>query len=169
DEGKVSSPLRVILLKCFQCFLTELHARLEKAMNTESALAGLLKLQRVQKSEMGVLQWNYFRYDAQTKTEQLNKDSMPVDAEDLLEQLQKAIRLLSADTLHRFHATRPLAENYESESISFLIQTSLRGKFLDQHLRVLSRCAVVFLMGAKIRPEKIHGSALAPRIAEMLR
>ena len=169
EEGTVTSPLCVILLKCF---LMELLARMTKAMQTESALTGMIKLQWAQKSEMGAVMWNYFRYDAETKKEVLDQDKQPMGGEALLQDMQKAITLLSAETLHRFHATRPMAEHYESENISFLIQVSLRGEnaqFLHQHLGVLSHCAAVFLMGAKIRPEKIQRSALAQRIAELLR
>ena len=38
--------------------------------------------------------------------------------------LKGILVLLSPDTLHKFHATRPLAEQYESEMISFLIHVA---------------------------------------------
>ena len=72
---------------------------------------------------------------------------------------------------HKFHATRPLAEQYESDMISFLIHVALRGDLSEQLYRQLLQLehnSVMFLMGARLRRERIQRSPLANHVAGLM-
>ena len=119
ETGQVTSPLRVVLLKCF---VTELQARLEKVDQDEPTKESVIKAGWATQRDTDGLCWPYFRYDPQTKQESVDTSKTPIPHARAVDVLKGILVLLSPDTLHKFHATRPLAEQYESEMISFLIQ-----------------------------------------------
>ena len=66
ETGQVTSPPRVVLLKCF---ITELQASLEKADQDEPTKAAVIKAGWATQKDTEGLCWPYFQYDPQTKTE----------------------------------------------------------------------------------------------------
>ena len=74
-------------------------------------------------------------------------------------------------TLHRYHATRPLAETFKGPSVCFMLEISLRGAHAQkmyQALSSLAQCAAMKLMGANLVRERIKRSPLAALIHKML-
>ena len=168
ETGQVTSPLRVVLLKCF---ITELQARLEKAEQDEPTKAAVIKAGWATQKDTDGLCWPYFQYDPQTKTETVDINKTPIPHARAIDVLKGILVLLSPDTLHKFHATRSLAEQYESEMISFLIHVALRGDLSEQLYRQLLQLehnSVMFLMGARLRRERIQRSPLANRVAGLM-
>ena len=166
--GQVTSPLRVVLLKCF---VTELQARLEKVDQDEPTKESVIKAGWATQRDTDGLCWPYFRYDPQTKQECVDTSKTPIPHARAIDVLKGILVLLSPDTLHKFHATRPLAEQYESEMISFLIHVALRGDLSEQlyrQLLQLEHSSTLFLMGARLRRERIQRSPLANHVANLL-
>ena len=168
ETGQVTSPLRVVLLKCF---ITELQARLEKAEQDEPTKAAVIKAGWATQKDAEGLCWPYFQYDPQTKTETVDINKTPTPRARAIDVLKGILVLLSPETLRKFHATRPLAEQYESEMISFLIHVALRGDLSEQLYRQLLQLehnSVMFLMGARLRRERIQRSPLANHVAGLM-
>ena len=162
ETGQVTSPLRVVLLKCF---VTELQARLEKVDQDEPTKAAVIKAGwATQKDTEG-------QYDPQTKTETVDTSKTPIPHARAIDVLKGILVLISPETLHKFHATRPLAEQYESEMISFLIHVALRGDLSEQLYRQLLQLehnSIMFLMGTRLRRERIKRSPLANHVASLM-
>ena len=165
ETGQVTSPLRVVLLKCF---VTELQARLEKLDQDEVTKA---KEGWATQKEAEGLCWPYFQYDPQTKQETVDGSKSPIPHARAIDVLKGILVLLSPETLRKFHATRPLAETYESEMISFLIHVALRGDLSEQlyrQLLQLEHSATMFLMEARLRRERIQRTPLANHVASLI-
>ena len=168
ETGQVTSPLRVVLLKCF---VTELQARLEKVDQDEPTKAAVIKAGWATQKDTEGMCWPYFQYDPQTKTETVDASKAPIPHARAIDVLKGILVLLSPETLRKFHATRLLAEQCESEKISFLIHVALRGDLSEQlyrQLLQLEHSSTLFLMGARLRRERIQRSPLANHVANLM-
>ena len=154
-EGKVRASLRLTL---FRCFVVELKSRLEMLANKPEALEQSIKMQWRAK-DGDKIAWTYLRYDVEKKEEIQDPDRQHLDHQKAIEAVTTILQYVNEDTLHRFHATRPMAATYEGENLCFLIQVSLRGleaQKLHEALTTLVQSAVLNLMGARLKKERIH-------------
>ena len=72
--GKVKSPLRIVLLKCY---LREMTARLEKATKDPDTRAAVLKAAWAVESS-GELLWNFQQYDKEKQEELVDPSLKPI-------------------------------------------------------------------------------------------
>ena len=167
-EGKVKSSLRLTL---FRCFMTELQARLDSMDYKPEAVAQSLQMQWTVKDAEEKLMWHYLKYDADKKEEIPDQDRKPLLHQTAMEAVKTIIQSANEDTLHRFNATRPMSASYAGDTLCFLIQVSLRGQeaqMLHEALTTLAQSAILNLMGARIRRERIHRAPGAVKLSKLL-
>ena len=167
-EGKVKSSLRLTL---FRCFMTEFQSRVATAVTKQQTRDFMLQMGWVVTGQDGTVAWNYMQYENDEQKEIPDQDVKPLPHQTLLTTLAEVSKLANEETLHRFHAKRPMSENYEGDVLGFLIQISLRGpqaNALFEALLLLVRSSSMSLMGAGLRRERIRRTPAATQLSKML-
>ena len=118
--GKVKSPLRIVLLKCY---LSEMTARLEKATKDSDTRAAVLKAAWAVEAS-GRLLWNFQEYDKEKQEELVDPSLKPIPHAKILENLQKIAACITPDVVQRFHATRPMASQYTGAVVVFMLEVA---------------------------------------------
>ena len=163
---QVSTSLRVILFKSFK---EEFRSRLQKVENAE-VTQGLIAQEWLFK-EGAELKWRFLMWDATQQKDIPHPTLEPMTHASVLQAVQTLLDNASDLTLHRYHATRPLAETFKGPSVCFMLEISLRGAHAQkmyQALSSLAQCAAMKLMGANLVRERIKRSPLAALTHKML-
>ena len=163
---KVETSLRVIL---FKSYMLEFQSRLQKIEHAE-VVQGLVEQGWLFK-QGEELTWRYLAWDTAAQKDIQHPTLEPQTHATILQAVQTLLELASDLTLHRYHATRPLAATFAGPSVCFMLEVSLRGAHsqkMYQALSCLAQCAALKLMGANLVRERINRSPLATRINKML-
>ena len=73
--------------------------------------------------------------------------------------------------VQRFHATRPLAEQYQSEVVVFLLTLSQKQEAAKEAMCLLDKmegCSAASVIGLRLRPERPHRQPLAEQLQKLL-
>ena len=83
--------------------------------------------------------WTYAKWDSEKKVSTVNTSKTPVTHASVLDAVARSLTLLGdSGLIHRFRATRPLAAEYESNILTFLMLVSNRGQEADQLFSVMA-------------------------------
>ena len=89
----------------------------------------------------------------------------PITHAQILDSVARLLKLLSDSSLvHKFRATRPLAENYDSNILTFLMTVATRGQEADQlfvTMLLLTDCNATRLMCTRVAKERQRRQPLA--------
>ena len=163
---KVVSSLRVIL---FKSFMEEFLSRLRKIDHAE-VTQGLIAQEWLFK-EGEELKWRYLVWDSALQKDVHHPTMEPVSHTQIVQAVQTLLENATDHTLHRYHATRPLAETFTGPSVCFMLEISLCGAHAQkmyQALTSMAQCAAMKLMGANLVRERINRSPLAVQINKLL-
>ena len=163
---KVVSSLRVIL---FKSFMEEVLSRLRKIDHAE-VTQGLIAQEWLFK-DGEELKWRYLVWDSALQKDVHHPTMEPVSHTQIVQAVQTLLENATDHTLHRYHATRPLAETFTGPSVCFMLEISLRGAHAQkmyQALTSMAQCAAMKLMGANLVRERINRSPLAVQINKLL-
>ena len=163
---KVTSSLRVIL---FKSFMTEFQSRLQMVEKPEVTEGLISKDWICRQGEE--LHWRYLSWDVEKQQDVHHPTLELISHTTILQSVQSLLEHVSDQTLHRYHATRPLAETFTGPSVCFMLEISLRGaraQKMHQALCNLAQCAAMKLMGTNLVRERIKRSPLAQQIDKML-
>ena len=165
EKGTAFSSLRLTMLLAL---IQEWLDRLERVQE-EQALAGALQLGICQKEPGQELEWLYLRWDPEAKKLIRDTQRDPVKHSVFMEWLKELQQGMAASqSLLRFHSTRPLAESYQGETVTFLLTLGYRDPFMDRAHRLLglmSGLGSTKVAAFRIRPAKMERQPLA-RILE---
>ena len=163
---RLESPMRVVLM---QALLTTVASRFEQLMATEASRTEAAKIGWLTKDATKV---NVMKWSAESKCHEVDPDGVPLPTEEVTKGLMDLIVLAKTPlVINRFHATRPLAQEYESQVLPMMLDVGLRLKEADKMweiLRSMSRSAIWVAAGLYMRPDRLQRGALAQRIAAMM-
>ena len=164
---KVESSLRVIL---FKSFMEEFLSRLRKIDHVE-VTQGLIAQEWLFK-DGEELKWRYLVWDSALQKDVHHPTMEPVSHTQIVQAVQTLLENATDHTLHRYHATRPLAETFTGPSVCFMLEIiSLRGAHAQKMYQAqtsMAQCAAMKLMGANLVRERINRSPLAVQINKLL-
>ena len=157
---KLSLSLRTTLLLAY---MTEFHERLRHALEEENKEA-YLKEGWLQESGTSPC-WTYSKWNPERREAIIDTSRTPITHAQILDSVARLLKLLSDSSLvHKFRATRPLAENYESNILTFLMTVATRGQEADQlfaTMLLLTDCNATRLMRTRIAKERQRRQPLA--------
>ena len=109
--------------------------------------------------------WGYQKWDPVNKVAVLDQQRTPLPHQRAVELLEKACRLSGLpDMIHKFHSTRPMAQEYKSEILPYILHISNRGEesnALHNILSELSDSYLLRLVGLRMRPMRLKRQPLA--------
>ncbi|CAE7653167.1 unnamed protein product [Symbiodinium sp. CCMP2592] len=156
---KVTLSLRVTLLVAL---LKEFQARLAQATEGETK-------ERLQAKGHLTKQdppcWTFSRWDAEQQKSIIDSAQIPLAHSLVVQNVERLIHLVEQDALiHKFHATRPLAQQYQSDILTFLLAVGNRGEAADQlYSTLLGLCNnnCTHLIGVRLCRERVRRQPLA--------
>ena len=160
---KLTAPMRVVLI---QKLLSVVVDRFNKIMASED------KVQQAQQlgwmTSQGMLA--AMKWDPERRKHVPNELLPPLDPVEVKQHLQEMIVLsASPRAVNRFHATRQMAEQYSSPTMSFMMDVGLRTQEAGemwQLLHKLSHSSVWVMSGAYLRHARLMRDAAAQRVAQ---
>ncbi|CAE7242293.1 unnamed protein product [Symbiodinium sp. CCMP2592] len=109
--------------------------------------------------------WTYAKWDSEKKVSIVDTSKTPVAHSKILDAVAHSLKLLGDSSLiHRFRATRPLAETYESNILTFLMLVSNRGQEAENlfsTMALLTDCNATQLMRTRFAKERLRRQPLA--------
>ena len=106
------------------------------------------------------------------KDKDLINFSQSMSMTELLPRLEAFVQWLPVPFLvHRFHATRPLAEHYTGKSICFLLELSMRADHSTEAFHLLAEMAettILDVMQSRLRRSTLQRSPLATELQKQL-
>lgn len=162
---RLSLSLRTTLLLAY---MTEFHERLRHAMEPEQKEA-FLKEGWLQETSTGTSPnppcWTYSKWNPERKEAVIDTSRTPITHAQVLDSVARLLKLLSNSGLvHKFRATRPLAERYDSNILTFLMTVATRGEEADQlfaTMLLLTDCNATRLMCTRVAKERQRRQPLA--------
>ena len=156
EKGQAISSLRMAM---FLALLQEWLDRLEEILEKE-ALEGAIKLGVAQLVPQLELEWLYLLWDQEAKKMVKDPKRGPVNHKVFMAWLKELqLGIASSQSLLRFHSTRPLAENYQGETVTFLLTLGHRDQFIDrahQLLTLMSGLGSTKVAAFRIRPARLE-------------
>jgi hypothetical protein len=164
EEGTLTMSLRQTL---FMLLMLETSDRLEKVVLQEEMKSKLVELHQIrlnpQDSALTGISWVYQDWDEKDKMLKAN-GLTPISHVELVGALKSLRELASKEAMiHRFHATRKLAEQYKSESLVFLLTIACRseGQQMHQMMEKICGCAATSIIGMRVRRDRGKRSPLS--------
>ena len=164
NPSSLELPMRAVLMHCL------LDALLEKLKTIEKdgeLLEKAKQLGLVEGTSYPFLQW-----DAAQK-KHIRAQQEPLSHGEAIQTVTLLSQLTATpDIIGRFHAMRPLSQQYQAEVVPFLLQVQNRNAESQQFylgMRRLCRCSLMHLIGATMRPSRLGRSPLAVQIEKILR
>ena len=148
--------MRAVLM---QHLIKTVLERLQKMMETPSSRSTAVSLGWLTEDEKAVtgLRWNQ-----ETRTHVRDEQIQPIDVQEVKAALEELVVLVKEPmVVARYHATRPLSEQYQSPNLTMLMEIRLRTEQSHQawrHLYRLKQSAVWVAAGAFVRQERIQRS-----------
>ena len=163
---RVSLSLRTTLLLAY---MTEFHERLRHAVEPDNKEASL-KEGWLQEAGTSPPCWTYSKWDPERKEAIIDTSRTPITRAQVLDSVARLVKLLSNSSLvHKFRATRPLAETYDSNILTFLMTVATRGQEADQlfaTMLLLTDCNATRLMCTRIAKERQRRQPLAQVLSQ---
>ena len=101
------------------------------------------------------------------------KEKVPYPVGALLQNIQRLKQLMALPkTVHRFHATRPLAEQYQSEVVVFLLTLNLKQEAAKEAMSILDNregCSAARVVGLRMLPERPQRQPLTEQLQNGLK
>eukprot|EP00439_Symbiodinium_sp_Y106_P005297 s635_g1.t1 len=152
---RVSLSLRTTLLLAY---MTEFHERLRHAEGW------------LQEAGTSPPCWTYSKWDPERKEAIIDTSRTPITHAQVLDSVAPLVKLLSNSSLvHKFRATRPLAETYDSNILTFLMTVATRGQEADQlfaTMLLLTDCNATRLMCTRMRFLAVAAQPLAQVLSQ---
>ena len=110
------------------------------------------------------------KWDPERKEAIIDTSRTPITHAQVLDSVARLVKLLSNSSLvHKFRATRPLAETYDSNILTFLMTVATRGQEADQlfaTMLLLTDCNATRLMCTRIAKERQRRQPLAQVLSQ---
>ena len=114
--------------------------------------------------------WTYSKWDPERKEAIIDTSRTPITHAQVLDSVARLVKLLSNSSLvHKFRATRPLAETYDSNILTFLMTVATRGQEADQlfaTMLLLTDCNATRLMCTRVAKERQRRQPLAQVLSQ---
>ena len=163
SPDKLSAPMRVVLI---QKLLSTVVDRFNKIMASEDKLVQAQQLGWV--TEQGMLA--AMKWDPERRKHVPTDQFAPLDPAEVKKSLQDMIVLsASPRAVNRFHATRQMAEQYSSPTLSFMLDVGLRTREAGEMwtmLDKLSHSSVWVMSGAYLRHARLMRDSMAQRVEQ---
>ena len=118
---KLTAPMRVTLL---QHLLLQVRERTEKMMETPSSRSTAISLGWLSEDEKELMG---LRWDQETRRHVPDETVKPIAVCEAMEILTELITMIKEPlVVARYHATRPLSEQYQSPTLTMLLEIGLR-------------------------------------------
>ena len=164
DPTSLSQPMRNVLLFCM---LKSLQDQLEALESSAAMCEQARTMGLVEGTSYLFLQWN----STLKKHEKAAQD--PIEHQAAIAIVRQLVQLTAyPNVVGRFHATRRLSDNMESEIIPFTLVLQNRSAESQRFHALFSRLArnsCWHLIGSTMRPSKLGRSALAQLLEKLLR
>ena len=168
DKSKLDKSLRVTLLLAL---LMEWGARLEKTLSDRALKAVAQQADWLTTADPAA--WSYQSWDAARKEVITLPEAVPYPAQQLLEDLRKLTILIDRPgVIHRFHATRPMAETYQSEVLVFLLTLSQKRESAAATMQLMDRlagCSAGRVIGLRLRTDRPTRQPLAVQLDKLIK
>eukprot|EP00439_Symbiodinium_sp_Y106_P014883 s9371_g2.t1 len=166
EPEELEAPTRMVLLQ--HLFMT-VKTKLMKMLETPSSRSTAVALGWLSTDEAEIMGR---KWDQEQRRHVQDDQVKPLKVEEVKEALDTLIlKVKEPLVVARYHATRPLSEQYQSPTLAMLLEVGLRTDAAHETwklLRKLSQSAAWVAAGAFIRPEKIQRSPLAQKLATLL-
>ena len=162
---KLSAPMRIILMqKLLSVVLQRFTQIMEPGDKQEQAKQ--LGWLSADGKDMHAMMW-----DPERKRHVLNPAIPATSVDTIKEALTEMIVLCQTPrAVNRFHATRDMAEMYESPTLAFMLDVGLRtaeAGQMWQHMNKLAHSSVWVVCGAYSRHARLQRNPLAQKVAQM--
>ena len=158
ESSKVTQSLRVTLMTGL---FMELKSRMELALDAKTRPTfekhGWL-------TEGDDPKWAFQIWDPEAKDMKTDPSQDPIPHTHMLKDVARLLTLLPTNLVQKFHATRPMAAEYQSNTLTMMIMISNRGQPADELyglLRGLCDSCALRLVGARMRPHRQRRQPLA--------
>ena len=158
ESSKVTQSLRVTLMTGL---FMELKSRMELALDAKTRPTfekhGWL-------TEGDDPKWAFQIWDPEAKDMKTDPSQDPIPRTHMLKDVARLLTLLPTNLVQKFHATRPMAAEYQSNTLTMMIMISNRGQPADELyglLRGLCDSCALRLVGARVRPHRQRRQPLA--------
>ncbi|CAE7331261.1 unnamed protein product [Symbiodinium sp. CCMP2456] len=115
--------------------------------------------------------WAYMVYNPETEAQEVDAKRPPLPHADIKAAIHRIFELITVENmLHKFHATRPMAEKYQSEVLPMILMVSNRGPLADELRSCLVKLcdnACMRLIGARMRQDRLKRQPLAVKLSEV--
>ncbi|CAE7229050.1 unnamed protein product [Symbiodinium sp. CCMP2456] len=115
--------------------------------------------------------WAYMVYNPETEAQEVDAKRPPLPHADIKASIHRIFELITVENvLHKFHATRPMAEKYQSEVLPMILMISNRGPLADELRSCLVKLcdnACMRLIGARMRQDRLKRQPLAVKLSEV--
>ena len=155
----------------FKGMILELQARAKSFIEQETKLQSLIQLGWVTKQDQREPMWQPLIWSVEQQKDIPCPDMGPLPHGKALQAMEMLIEHTNGQVIHRFHATRPLAQEYAGDMLEFKLEVSAKGQApMQAHeaLASLTNSSLWLLIGARMRPESLKRSALAKRVQQLL-
>ena len=169
DAREKEQAFTSLRMAMFLALIQEWMDRLDKVLEPQ-AKEGAIKLGIAQLDSKQDLEWLYLLWDMEAKKMVPDSKKDAVQHTVFMAWL-KELQLLIASTqsLLRFHSTRPLAESYQGETVTFLLTLGHRDQAMDRAHKLLTlMCGLgaTKVAAFRIRPARMERQPLAKIIEE---
>ena len=155
----------------FKGMILELQARAKSFIEQETKLQSLIQLGWVTKQDQREPMWQPLVWSVEQQKDIPCPDMGPLPHGKALQAMEVLIERTNSQVIHRFHATRPLAQEYAGDMLEFKLEVSMKGQApmqVHEALAALTNSSLWLLIGARMRPESLKRSALAKRVQQLL-
>ncbi|CAE7360998.1 Pol [Symbiodinium sp. KB8] len=161
SPDKLKHPMRTIL---FQHVIKCTAERFEKMVATPSSRSTAVAMDWMSTDEQMV---NGLKWDSEARKHVKDDTVAPLRIQEVREALQETlVACVEPLVVARFHATRKLAAEYSSQTITMMLEIGLRtehAQLVWKHLNRMERSGVWAAAGVYLRREGMQRSALGQR------
>ena len=166
SPAELNKPMRCSLLACL---FKEMAARLANIESHHESFAILCEKKWVDKTA-GV--WSYLQWDPERKCLIPDGHRHPMKFSDVATLVDGLItQVASPGLVTRFHPTRPITESMKGDSLTCVLQVSMRdtqASLLHDRLLQLAGLAATQLVGMSLRRDRAGRSVLAQSVAKAI-
>ena len=164
---RLESPMRVLL---FQHLIQQVTQKFEVMVASSSSRSTAVSLGWLNKEETHV---NGVRWDPEQHTHIQDQTVPAIPITEVRTALEEiTLKCTKPLVIARYHATRKLASDYQSPTLTMLREVGLRVEAADEvwrRLHQLQQLATWVVAGTFVRPETMHRSASGQRIAALVK
>ena len=162
---QLEAPMRTTLL---QHLLVTVKDRMEKMMETPSSRSTAISLGWLSENEQELMG---LKWDQEAHRHVRDVSVTPIRIDEAMGTLAELIALIKEPlVVARYHATRPLSEQYQAPTLTMLLEIGLRTSAAHtvwSGLNKLAQSALWVAAGAFLRQERIQRSSLAQKLAAL--